>query len=268
MIENNIDVAIINGWWIVPVRKDHPYRSKIQHLFALKDSYKKKDAMCYSLTKVMMNGYYGKLANLNAGYVEALPGDVADKYGEKAEYKAGRGWNPFYSSVITANTRLAVCRAQQFLGKDCLATHTDSVLSLRELPPEMLSEKLGGLAFKAHGKGLLLLCGLYDFAGRTAVRGFEKDSKSFNWRRILKEHPNASHYQFPQLRVVSWTQAVAWGTEEETNQFQYLNKKIDINADAKRIWDTEVTKGKHLLAGLEESEQRSVIHTQKIWGKQ
>lgn len=257
LLENGIDVVILDGWWIVPNSAMHPYRSTIEYLFGLKDQYKGKDAALYSICKLMMNSYYGRMANLNEEHVKVDPSDAGiepDRHGEYTRWVAGSGWNPIYASVITANTRIAVSKLQMALGDACLAVHTDSVICTTPLPDSYLSKRLGGLSLELQGSGLILGCGMYDMADHCAYRGFEM-RKGFTWRKLLESSPGSKRYKYKQVRAASWTQATAWDRMDAINVFETIPKHIDLNADVKRDWPREV-RGRHLLAGLEHSMPR------------
>jgi hypothetical protein len=262
LIAGGIDVEILDAYWIFPDRIRYPYRETIQYLFSIKDKYR-SDKMLYSIAKLMMNSYYGRMANLNGYYEVADSEATADKYGEMELFQAGSAWNPLYASVITANTRLAVCQLQKYLGDKCIATHTDSIISTCELPQSMLSSELGGLKLELAGKGMLLGTGMYDMAGHTAIRGFEMP-KNFTWKKLLTQRPAAKRYKYDQLRVTSWTQATAWDRINETNVFQIMPKYISINADVKRSWPSEV-RGRDLLEGLQRSDPRLYTETKEPW---
>jgi hypothetical protein len=262
LINSGVDVDIIDAYWIFPDRIRYPYRETIRHLFSIKDKYR-HDKMLYSISKLMMNSYYGRMANLNAYYELADDTDTADKFGEIELFQAGSAWNPIYASVITANTRLAVCKLQKYLGSSCIATHTDSVITTEPVPDNMLSNDLGGLKLELTGSGMLIGTGMYDMAGHTAIRGFEMP-KGFTWAKLLATKPYAMKYKYDQLRVISWTQATAWDRLDETNVFQTMPKWININADVKRTWP-KPAKGRDLLGGLQRSEPRIYTETKRPW---
>jgi hypothetical protein len=262
LTENNIDVKIIDAYWLFPDETRFPYRDTIEYLFSIKDKYR-SDKMLYSIAKLMMNSYYGRMANLNERHEPTDDIDLADKHGEITTYDAGSAWNPVYAAMITANTRLAVCRLQQRLGPSCIGTHTDSVITLDPLPDDLISSDLGGVKLELSGPGLIIGTGLYDMAGHTAYRGFEMPH-GFTWRKLMEQHPGARKFMYKQLRVISWTQATAWDRLNETNVFQHVPKYMDINADVKRSWPRPV-RGKDLLTGLQSSDPRVHTDMKKPW---
>ena len=233
---NGVDVDILDGYWIIPRRMEYPYRNTVNELFEMKDYYKTRDAGMYHVSKKMLNGFYGKFLQ------------IVERDGQ---LKAGAGWNPMFGAIITANTRLRMCQLQILAGDDCLAVHTDSIITSRELPADMLDKKLGGLALECSGPGLLVMCGMYDMLDKCAYRGVEFKYKS--WREVLEKNIDKSKIEFPQIRVISWRQAAAWNMLEKTNLFEPFPKIIDLNADIKRRWHKKVKAG-DLLSGLEASD--------------
>jgi len=244
LLEKGVDVDILDGYWIVPRRESHPYRNTVLELFKMKDYYKNRDAGMYHVSKKMLNGFYGKFLQ------------VIEKDGF---YKAGAGWNPIYGAVITANTRIRMCDLQAMTGDDCLAVHTDSIITASPLPGPMLSKGLGGLTLECSGPGLVVMCGMYDMADKCAYRGIEFKYES--WREVLSEYKNFAVLTFPQIRVVSWRQAAAWDLFDKINLFEDYPKNIDLNADRKRIWPRKVKAG-DLLTGLDGSIPRVYNQTE------
>ncbi len=243
LVEQDIGVKLLDGWWLMVSHIRHPYRRTMRHLFELKDQHKGKDAMLYHLSKRMANAFYGKSVQL-----------IRDPDGNLV---AGMGWNPIYGAVITANVRLRVTRLQQQLGQYCLAVHTDSVITTKTLPREMLSEDLGGLELKAKGNGLLLMSGMYDMADKTACRGVKLKSGD-RWRALLEASPKRSTLQYPQIRVTTWIEALSHGWTDRVNVFEPYTKVIDLNCDVKRTWLRRV-KCRDLLTGIEQSVPKVMI---------
>jgi hypothetical protein len=253
--EIGFDVEIIDGWWLSIPIYFYPYRRVIDELFKLKSQFKGKDESLYSIAKLMMNSWYGKNLQLVNEYV------IDKKTSQEIMvYRAGRAFNPIYGSIITANTRIQITRAQNLLKTDCLAVHTDSVLSLRPLPPEMTTGKLGELELQKEGGGVIVACGQYQIGEKKgAYKGF-KPYADENWMSMLEAHRNKSIFEHKHIHAEGWYEAMAKGHMESVNLFQEESKKIDLNADSKRLWTKEV-KAKDLLEGIEQSLPQSVMHT-------
>ena len=239
MIDEGFDLTILSAFWLVSRVIRYPYRKTVMELYKMKKHYKDKDASLYHVSKVMLNGFYGKFLQLT----------------EKDEcLKAGAGWNPIYGAVITANTRLKMCALQKIAGGACLAVHTDSIITENPIPDKLLSGELGGLSLEMSGDGCMIMCGMYDMCDKTAYRGIEF-KKDQSWRDVLSKNRGLSVLQFPQLRVISWRQAAAWGLLDKINLFENFPKNINLNADIKRTWFKKVKAG-DLLTRLDRSAPR------------
>jgi hypothetical protein len=252
-----ISVKIIDAAWIIVPRISYPYRNVISELYQLKQEWKKKDKIRSHNYKIVMNGFYGKMAQCIAT--------------PEGTYLAGQGWNPVYASVITANTRIAVTKLQNLLGSDCLAVHTDSVITKKKIPSSYLGERLGDFELVVSGDGVIVACGIYEIAGQSALKGFRvfrKDEKDQDYQvpiiQILKEHPKEKVIQLYMRHVESWTQALAKNHEMETiNVFdEQFEKELKLNCDTKRIWPNDVT-AEDLLNELQYSAPL-VEHHEKI----
>lgn len=234
LVEIGLPVDIVNGWWIVLKTKRRPYRGVINYLFSIKDEYKGRDDMLYRLTKIAMNGFYGKTVQA----ITTPEGDI----------EVGAGWNPVYGAIITANTRIKVCRIQNMLNARCLAVHTDSVFTLDPLPPGMLSPGLGNFEKVTSGRALLIACGMYQIGRECAFKGFHPvrryRDEAGKWRRredtwedILQRNRHRKIITDRVLRVESWIEAMAKNHEKKKiNVFEMVEKKIDLNCDTKRNW--------------------------------
>jgi hypothetical protein len=243
MTRHGIDITVLDAWHIHADRTRFPYRERVLELYKMKEYYKGKDEALYNVSKKMLNGFYGKFLQL-----VSLP---------SGKLRAGAGWNPVYGAVITANTRLRVCEYQRRFPRDCIAVHTDSVIMRAPLPDAELSADLGGLKKECSGDGVIVMCGMYDIGEKTKYRGFEF-RKNLSWRELLTDNLGAREITYPQTRVISWTQAVAWGRPELINVFQEFPKIISLNADTKRQWPRTI-RARDLLARLDFSTPRTII---------
>jgi DNA polymerase type B, organellar and viral len=229
---------VYSAWWIfIDGKKTRPYKKTTDFLFSLKRSFKGKDEMLYSLTKIMLNGFYGKTCETRENW--------------KGEFVAGRGWNPIYASQITAETRVKIASMQNLLKEKCIAVHTDSVITLSPLDKKLVTGKLGAFDFVCKGRGVLIACGQYALAGEAAYKGFEP-IKDDSWWKLLEENKKRMFIKYPILKVESWVEAIAKGHYDKINFFSHETKRIDLNSDTKRLWLKKM-KGGDLLKGLEQS---------------
>lgn len=247
LCEIGLDIEVFDAWWLIPPAKSRPYRRVVAELFDLKAQYKGVDKMLYSVSKLMLNSWYGKTVQM----IEQWDGHI----------DAGTSWNPIYGAVITANTRIKMTRLQQSLGDGCLAVHTDSVLTTQPLGPEYLGGGIGGLEYVTDGPGVIVGCGQYEVGKAHAFKGFEP-RQGETWRSLLEENKGRSVLKYPQLRVMSWVHALSTNKPEKINYFDEYDKEIDLNADVKRIWPGKV-KSRDLLHGLQRSIPMVVVECEK-----
>jgi hypothetical protein len=229
--ELQVDVQIIDGAWIIVSRRLYPYRAVMKELYDQKQYWKSKDKQRSHNFKIVMNGFYGKMAQCI--------------HTPEGTYLAGSGWNPLYSSVITANTRIQVTRLQNILKKSCLAVHTDSVISTRKIPRRFLGKELGKFELVTHGKGIIVACGIYEINGQSALKGFRvmREECPITLTELMQENPNKKKIKLLMRHVESWTQAMAHNHEADTiNVFdEEFPKDLTINCDTKRQWPCDMT---------------------------
>jgi len=231
-----VSMEILDAYWLVVKVKKCPYKKTTESLFTLKDKYKKQnDRMLTNVSKLMLNSFYGKMAQIIEDY--------------KGNLNAGIGWNPIYASVITANCRIKVCKIQNELKEKCLAVHTDSVITTCKLDEKYLQSGIGNFKLEIEGKGLLIACGQYELYDKSAFKGFAP-MKDDTWKKILSRNENKSVIEYPIVKVESWIEAVAKGHFDKINYFSNEVKKININIDQKRTWLKHI-KCKELLDKLE-----------------
>jgi hypothetical protein len=202
--ELNIDVKIIEAYWIFCPLKIRLYKNRSDKIFALKRKYKNIDSMLYSVTKIMLNSFYGKTVQLIQDY--------------KGVYVAGSGFNPIYGAIITANTRIKVSRLQNLYKEKCMAVHTDSVIMQCELDPEYITGEIGGFEYVTEGECILIACGQYSINDKSAYKGFVperiEEGEEYlleSWKKILRRNPNGYNIKYPIRKTESWYEAMAKG---------------------------------------------------------
>lgn len=276
LLSLNITVEILDAYWLFVKYKKYPYRKPIQNLFKIKDEYKKKnDPMLVSISKIGMNGFYGKT-------VQAL--EIKTKSKER-KVQVGQGWNPIYGSVITANTRIKITKIQNLLQDSCLAVHTDSAMTTSPIPDNLLNSGLGEFEYVDSGKGVLIACGMYQIGTTCAFKGFKprsciraktrdelislctkfnldtclirQDDKSpyipETWETILSRKKTRKKLKYRARRVESWVESMAKNHGKTSlNVFSDFDKEIDLNCDVKRIWPRIAT-GHRLLSSNDNS---------------
>lgn len=240
LLEYGVDVEIINGWFIIIKNKPvFPYAKTIDSLFQLKAKYKNKDPMLYEVSKRMLNSFYGKMVQCIEKRLRPVLIDNIETEQEDI-FQAGAGFMPFYAAIITANCRLQVTRIQQEMQRDCIAVHTDSVITLRPIDDKYITGKLGGFELVEKGKGCIIACGTYYIGDKYAYKGFQPTELD-NWEGILTRNKDKSIIPYPAISVESWTEAISKGHFDSINLFTEKTKNIDLNADIKRLWTKKIT---------------------------
>jgi hypothetical protein len=226
--EIGVEVSIIEGAWITVSRRRYPYRKIINDLYHKKTIYKKTDPTLANNYKIIMNSFYGKMAQCNLT--------------PEGDYAPGKGWNPIYAAVITANVRISLCRIQNMFPDSIIACHTDSVISTKPITIPGHDKGMGSFEFVEKGDGILIMCGIYALNDCWGTRGFtlkKKDDENYYQalKRMLMEHENKLSISVPTKRVESWVEATNKGHDPSIiNYFQLYNKEMNINADKKRDW--------------------------------
>lgn len=258
--DQKVPIEVLDGFWLTCPTDKRPYEKVIAHLYRMKEFAGKSDPWLRRLAKKLLNAYYGSLVMLTAEYhycnskgekVNALEGTEAGMPRFK-HLRAGACWNPFYGAVITANTRLAVTRAQRYLGNRSIAVHTDSVLTTGRLPKSWLGGNLGDWALEREGAGVLIGSGVYDIGEKIAFRGL-KVRDGINWRERLSHAGTSGKVSVPVTVVPSLFGAVSRGKRKEANVFVNRTKVVNLNSDVKRLWHEEAT-ASSLLKGLHYSD--------------
>lgn len=240
-ISIGIEIKIISAYWIFIDNPVYPYKKVIDNLFKIKYEYKKKDVTIYNLAKYIMNSFYGKTCQL------------ITKVSRKTDTRfldAGNAFNPIHASIITANTRLEVTKLQNILGENCLAVHTDSIMTTKEIPEQFLYNELGGFEFVDKGDTIIIACGCYQIGDTKAFKGFhpkKRGHKIDDWYSLLEKHYNDDHIKYSDLVVPSWYECSFRGNFQDINLFTNREKKIMLNADIKRRWPSYTLKGKDYL---------------------
>ena len=245
LVSINVHVDIVDAFWLFVKRKRHPYKAVIDTLYTLKSCYKSSDKMLYGITKIVQNSFYGKTCQA----IEMPSGKV----------QVGAGWNPVYAAVITANTRIKVTKVQNALRENCLAVHTDSVITTKPLPSRISQDgKLGNFELQVKGSGIMVACGLYQIGDKRAFKGMATKQDD-TWESILLHHRKRMKLKQRIRHVESWIEAMAKNHDKsDINVFDAVDKIVDLNCDTKRIWEKKATAAS-LLLEQEQSHHKVIV---------
>jgi len=237
LISNGVNITIKSAFWIKCKREHYPYKNIVHDLFSKKNYYKGKDYRLYNLYKIMLNSFYGKMAQT----IAKPDGTII----------AGNCWNPIYASIITANTRIRLCELSNKYHKHLVSVHTDSIILEKELPKNMLSDDLGAWQHVKSGDVYNVACGVYQIADKSAFRGFVLD-KGIDLKSVLSRAKENTSVMLKSLEVKSWIECAFRNKRHLTNRFITEEKELNFNQDRKRHWPKDVT-GQDLLTTLQKS---------------
>ncbi len=246
--ENICDIQIISGVEAVG-EGEFFLRSEIQKLYEWKNKAKGND-MEYMLVKIILNSLYG------AFYEKQKKGD---------EYLTGKLFAPVYAALITAIGRINLYKEALKYGRRIVGMATDSIL-VRGKAETQTSKELGGWSFETDGETLVLMSGIYKLGDKIRMRGMAVSrvgkiktphGEYEDIFRYIEDKPQLSTYVITHERpiklgeVLTHTKLRRW---EDLNVWHEVERKIDINADAKREWHDDFMNGEDFLSRSIDSE--------------
>jgi hypothetical protein len=178
--------------------------------------------------------------------------------------KGGRRFNVIYASLITSSIRCHIYDAAVTVGNDFIACFTDSIFSLSPIDDKYIGDDIGKFALKGIGENFLMIgSGVYEYDGidkkgnpkkYTRFRGF---SRSGGLRDIL-DVP-VQDIELSSLQRISWgtivQQTKTWNPSD-FNRLVERQRKLHINFDHKRIWESDFSSGSDILSTLIHSKPR------------
>jgi hypothetical protein len=177
-------------------------------------------------------------------------------YGKTAQKKKGRGalTNFFYSSYITAGTRLQICDVMMQKPESIVEIATDSILSTEPLSVNV-SEKLGEWSFNKYIKALVIGSGIRqqwinDEEFVTHARGLTYKN-NWNMMKEIREGRNekegrdnidCDYLYFEKTRPIHLGELIFHHKLlklEDLGVFTKVSKRLSVNTDKKRRWERE-----------------------------
>jgi len=115
--------------------------------------------------------------------------------------------------------------------KDCVAVHTDSIITTSPVKTAP-HPGLGELEAKGKGEGLILGSGIYQIGEKVKFRGFSTNTKLTDFigqkRKSIK---------IGNVRPWTWREVAFFGWDTDLiNRFDKEIKKVSVNFDTKRLW--------------------------------
>jgi hypothetical protein len=235
----DIEVDIIDGYEFYPDREIFPLKEEIERLYAWKE--KENDPDIKYCVKIILNSLYGKT-------IQAVGG------------KTGKLFNPIWASLITSLTRLKLLEFSYGNYDKIISYSTDSVHSIVPIDYPK-NPKLGEFSKDFEGSGIYVMSDIYSLWNETKYknkfRGFslvsEKDKgeiEEIPLTKILKEIYDKDEYKYFTNRVYHLGECIRHTKKRDIrdiNIFSVSEKSLNINGDAKRIWERPFKNGKDVL---------------------
>ncbi len=252
LMRHGADLEIIAAWHCYAKREDRrPFREEILRLYGLKEELKERGekGMKYLAVKILMNSFYGKFMQLTPvfprGLIEKIergeipPEEILDdrRRQEYLAYRAGKLWNPFYSSYITALVRLKVLEVCEANRDAAVAVATDSIISTRPLEGVLeIGPGLGEWSRETEGEGLIIGSGVYQIGDLCKFRGFGARRKFLEYDGDLA----AREIVILEERPYSWKEVLHRGLPKDyINRFHEEERRLDINFEVRRQWERD-----------------------------
>jgi len=240
-----------------------PFKDKMLWLYSKKKTSNNREAY-----KVILNGTYGKLAQvilkwislkryesmLNRGKNVNVEDNYTDYEGNKyIQYVDSEKSNFLYAGEITARCRIKMFDVANSKPDKIIAIATDSLISEEKLDVP-LSDKIGDWHFEKWDELYMIGCGVYFYRKKekwfTKSRGFknpvllEGDFVKKRLDKILRS--NLTKIPFQVTSKLTLSQARIQHTEWLANIIETGERYLDINMDKKRKWKDSWGSGKDI----------------------
>lgn len=215
---------ILESYQFITDSSIYPYRKFINELYDKRMELKRNDDPLQLPLKVILNSIYGKTA-------------------QRIGNKIGNLFCPVIASTITGMTRAMLYQfvSRHKISNNVVSFATDSVISSKKLNID--SDSLGGFKLEKSANDVYVLQnGIYRFNEMWKKRGIgklgsrtiehldtvEKDGKLFQVMKVLRTN---------RLRS-----SILSGSVANVGRFQTIERRVNLNADDKRMWFEELKK--------------------------
>lgn len=208
-----------------------------------------KCSTCNDTRKIMAK----KPKNLWAAIVE-----TAGQYYEKVAH-TGKMQNLAVAAFITAMIRVRMFDIMRKNSGKVIAVFTDGILTT-EKPSQALDKALlGELEYKGKADCLMVGSGVYQFGAKNKMRGY--DSHTSLKPKVFSARKNA-FVPIPSLERNSLGRVMSSGVWQtyEVNELIDTEKKLNLNFDAKRIWDFQYKTGLEMKSKICNSKPFTLSH--------
>lgn len=209
---------ILESWQFVPEFDTYPYKAFIEELYQKRLELKAKNDPMQLPIKIILNSIYGKT-------------------GQKVNRVIGNLFNPVIFSFITGFARAQLYRfaMENDLEQETVAFATDSICCTKKL--DIDSTTLGEFSFEGLADDVFYLQnGFYRFNGKWKQRGFGKLSGKEIEHLETFEKDGRLFYKIKLLRNTRLRTSIIQNQVSEIGKIKPIVKKINLNADRKRLW--------------------------------
>jgi hypothetical protein len=246
------DVNIIDGWLGIKQNDDeYIFKDTIEFIYSER---KKYDSLEFQnpLFKIILNSIYGRMIEVNINkrlddtidLTDTDSYDIMDNEVIKKYYTSGKYFNPIYACYITGMSRVKLFNAIYPHKESFVASFTDSVISTEKIKVPV-SNELGDWEY-AKGELTIIGSGVYRFVGKKEkirTRGIhikqEYKKQDINDNLYGINFDDLITQPFMQTKVMKLKESVRQDNLDDFNTFQQVPKRINLNFDKKRDWDSK-----------------------------
>lgn len=233
----------------------YPYNDLVRTVYKERKKYG-SDEFINPLFKIILNSSYGKLIEVNVNKTENELIDLEDinsytmddinELPYIKDFIGGKYFNPIYASYITANARCMLYRGIEPIQDSFIASFTDSIISTEPLKNIKTGKELGEWEYNT-GEITIIGSGVYQFVNdsiKTRTRGYHiKESINDNLgNEYLFDFESFLMSGLNQTKVKKLKESIIQDDMGEFNNFITKHKKVNLNFDKKRIWNSPMIK--------------------------
>jgi len=213
---------ILEGYQFITDSSIYPYRKFITKLYQKRMELKKQNNPLQLPLKVILNSIYGKTA-------------------QRVGNEIGNLFCPVIASTITGHTRAMLYEfvSGHKIEHYVVSFATDSVISTKKIDVD--SNRLGGFKLEKSADDVYVLQnGIYRFNGMWKKRGIGKlGSRTIEHLDTVEKDGNLFQVM-KVLRTNRLRSSILSGTVRDVGKFQTIERRVNLNADDKRMWFEEL----------------------------
>ena len=231
-----------DGWWWIPrdMQQYQPFLGVINRLWQLR-----QDAT------PMANKVLKRI-------IVAIWGLTGQTTGEGDDVEFGKYFNPVYHSIVESNCRLKVARI--ILDNGLYPEHlvniaVDGIVVTKPIPVSE-DKVLGSWRLTHQGKALSVSSGIMGIEGKGGNEDFAVTYDKL--MGLISDSPEATEYTMQKLSPVTVAKAIRGDKWNDLGRLEITDRTIPIQADKKRLYDSEPRTGKDLLDNIYQSSPMNI----------